>query len=299
MGTYSTMLGRIGRAYDSYCRLANDMKTGNASKYYPPDEFLDAANRCMRELAIEGYWETVTTLDLTANTTEYDLISLIPTLVQVKRIRTVSTNNEVEIVSDFSRYTALYKYLNSDEYTSGSTPLAIYISSNKMLVLPTPAATESDALIVGYSYLPPKLGGGVEITLGNSSALNRGSGTVGLVATSHGLEANEEITISGTTSYNGTFTVLSTSTTSEIRITATYVSETIPTTALCGRYYTPKWPEAFDNVLVYYALQEMGLKDSGRKNSNYQEYQRRYESAKAMLLTQGNTEQPIRIRPVR
>src|SRR5574343_43328 len=280
MGTHSNMLGRIGRAYDSYCRLANDMKSTNAAKYYPPEEFLDAAKRCLRELAIEGYWETVTNLDLTASTSEYDLISLIPTLVQIKRIRTVSTNNEVEIISDFSRYTALYKYLNSDTYTSGSSPIGVYISSNKMQVVPTPAATETDALIVAYSYMPPRMGGGTEITLGNSSVTNTGSGTVGLVATAHGLETNEEICISGTTNYNGTFTVLSTSSVNQIRITATYVSETIATTALCGRYYTPKWPEAFDNVLVYYALQEMGLKDSGRKNSNYQEYQRRYESAK-------------------
>lgn len=57
-------------------------------------------------------------------------------------------------------------------------------------------------------------------------AVDRSGGVVGIPVTSHGYQAGESVTIAATTNYNGTYTVLSSSTTHEVRITASYSAET-------------------------------------------------------------------------
>lgn len=58
------------------------------------------------------------------------------------------------------------------------------------------------------------------------AAVNRSGGVVGIPVTAHGYQAGESVTIASTTNYNGTYTVLSSSTENEVRITATYNAET-------------------------------------------------------------------------
>jgi hypothetical protein len=68
---------------------------------------------------------------------------------------------------------------------------------------------------------------GITYSLNTSgSAVNKGSGKVGLPCTSQPYATGNSIQIRGSVNYNGTFTVDSTSSANEIVITASYVSET-------------------------------------------------------------------------
>jgi hypothetical protein len=61
-------------------------------------------------------------------------------------------------------------------------------------------------------------------TINNAAAVDKGGGLVGIPITAHTFAPNDVTTITGTTNYDGTYTIVS-ETTNEIVITATYVSE--------------------------------------------------------------------------
>lgn len=65
-------------------------------------------------------------------------------------------------------------------------------------------------------------------TLDASAAVNKTGGLVGIPVTGHAFLAGDEVTIAGTTNYNGTYTVSSV-TANEVVIPATYVAETFST----------------------------------------------------------------------
>jgi hypothetical protein len=67
---------------------------------------------------------------------------------------------------------------------------------------------------------------GVTKTLGASAAVDKGSGKVGLPCSSHGYSTGTSISVRGTVNYNAIYTVDATSSTDEIVVTASYVSET-------------------------------------------------------------------------
>jgi hypothetical protein len=62
-------------------------------------------------------------------------------------------------------------------------------------------------------------------TIDNAGAVDKGSGLVGIPVTGHAFIAGNEVTIAGTTNYNGVEDIVS-QTTNEIVITASFVSET-------------------------------------------------------------------------
>jgi hypothetical protein len=66
------------------------------------------------------------------------------------------------------------------------------------------------------------------------AAVDEGDGTVTLNADGHGFLTGSTVTISGTTNYDGTYTI--TAATDTITITATYVEETLPATAYMVGY---------------------------------------------------------------
>lgn len=62
-------------------------------------------------------------------------------------------------------------------------------------------------------------------TIDNAAAVDKGDGTVGIPVTGHAFVAGREVTIAGTTNYNGAYTIVS-QTTNEVVITETFASET-------------------------------------------------------------------------
>ena len=70
--------------------------------------------------------------------------------------------------------------------------------------------------------------------LNAGAAVNKGGGLVGIPITAHGWTGGKSVTITGTTNYNGTYTLDVTTSTNEIVIPATFVSETFATTDLAS-----------------------------------------------------------------
>ena len=72
----------------------------------------------------------------------------------------------------------------------------------------------------------------LSITLDNAAAVDKGGGLVGIPSTAHGLSVGENVTISGTTNYNGNEDIVSV-TADEFVITAAYNAETFAGTETC------------------------------------------------------------------
>jgi hypothetical protein len=71
-------------------------------------------------------------------------------------------------------------------------------------------------------------------TLDNAAASDEGGGLVGIPCTGHGYTSGDTIYLSGTTNYNGEYTVNAATSENEIVIEATYVAETFAGTELVG-----------------------------------------------------------------
>ena len=66
--------------------------------------------------------------------------------------------------------------------------------------------------------------------LSAAPAVSVGGGIVGIPCTAHGFKSGDTIILSGTTNYDGTYTVGGTTTTNQIDITAAFVAETFAIT---------------------------------------------------------------------
>lgn len=97
-----------------------------------------------------------------------------------------------------------------------------------------------------------------------SDAVNVGGGVVGIPVTSHGFQAGETVTIAGTVNYNGTYTVLPSSTANQVNITKAYVAETFGSddTIRASRYTHTFKVHATDSLYSYGI--EKGFKDIGQ-----------------------------------
>ena len=100
----------------------------------------------------------------------------------------------------------------------GDYTLAPETSANELVITATYAAETFD----GEETVTPAR----RVTLDAAAAVDKGSGTVGLPCTSHGLPVGAEITVTGTDNYDATYTVKRATTADEIVVTATYAAET-------------------------------------------------------------------------
>jgi len=77
--------------------------------------------------------------------------------------------------------------------------------------------------------------------LDQAAVVDKGSGKVGLPATEHGLKPGVQVTIAGSTNYDGAYTLEPETTADELVITAAYVIETLPAGATAT--WTPGWAD--------------------------------------------------------
>lgn len=81
----------------------------------------------------------------------------------------------------------------------------------------------SDSIETPASFFAQDLDGWL---IDNAAAVNVGGGVVGIPVTGQSFSTGDSITISGTTNYNNTYTVLASSSANQVNITATYNAET-------------------------------------------------------------------------
>lgn len=94
---------------------------------------------------------------------------------------------------------------------------------------------DDERVVLDDGYAELNNGGELVDAWGNSAvrqinsgapAVNLGNGVVGLPCNNHGLRSGWSVTVAGTANYNGTFTVLPTSTMEQVNIRASFVAET-------------------------------------------------------------------------
>jgi len=114
---------------------------------------------------------------------------------------------------------------------SAGAPVLIEGTSNYDGSYTLQPGTSANELVISATYTAETLAGTETCTLAQQVALlgaarDAGSGKVGLPSPAHGLPVGSRITVDGSTSYDGIYTVLRGSTSAELLITKTYAAET-------------------------------------------------------------------------
>lgn len=101
-----------------------------------------------------------------------------------------------------------------------------------------------------------------------SAATDIGGGTVGIPIAAHGFSVGDIVTFSGTTNYNGTYTLITGTTSSVLHITATYTAETFAGTEKAQvrnyAFYDDDGVKSFNNKSFRYYLTSDGASKSTR-----------------------------------
>lgn len=95
-----------------------------------------------------------------------------------------------------------------------------------------------------------------QVTLSAGAVRNVASGLVGLPATAHGLPVGAEITVDGTTAYDGTYTVERGTSANEIIIAHAYVSETLAGDETAVARFHDHVFKITDSVMPSFALEK-------------------------------------------
>ncbi len=146
----SGCLGRVGTIIDRVFTLFNEI----SGEHLSAAEVLDWLNQCTSFVAQREYWRAVTALDSVANQEEYDLLTLIPNLERVYRVRWVgdSTGYELPVIQTRDEYD---RFKRDNRSTSGRQVL---IDANILSIWPVPAGSATGVIEVYHSEYPGDLG---------------------------------------------------------------------------------------------------------------------------------------------
>lgn len=112
-------------------------------------------------------------------------------------------------------------------FAGQSVTVAGSVAYNGTYTLPVQTAGSGSVVVIPHAYVAETFVGTETIAITDSSAVNNGDGTVSIPCPAHGLASGQDVTISGTTNYNGTYTIGTQADPDWLTITATYVAEQI------------------------------------------------------------------------
>lgn len=287
---YTPYAGRIADIMDDVYSLAGDTKNGalGTARYVTPAELILWIGRGLEDIANSGYFKASTTIDVTVNQTEYNLLALIPRLVKADLVRKASNSDWMGMAGDQAAYAMGTQY--ASDWETGKYG---YLRGTKFYMIDPPTATTADALSVYYSYYPP-----YAITLSQVAVTSVDTGTkVRFAAVGNELAVGDYVMIYGSTNYSGR-KLITAVTTDTFTITQSYVAETIGAAVTC--HCEPRIPITKDIVLVYFCMMRRAMKDrkSATGARDFKEYMAQYNAAKTELLSSGTTP-VIRIRTPR
>ena len=278
MALYSTYPGRFGKIFDRVYSLMDDTKGGTdaSGRFVTPEEMLVSIGECYEDIANEGYFSTSTQIDITSGQADYNLLTLIPRMIKVNRVRKVSSADWLNILDDRGSLAVAKQY-----YGSNTAAKMAYLAGYNLTLIGTPTATETDALEVYYTYYPP-----YEITLSQVAVTSVDTGTkVRFAATANELIVGDYVCIHGSTNYSG-LKLVTARTTDTFTITQTFVAETIGAAVTC--HCEPRTPVSRDMVFARYCEYTRALKDSrGEWNKRVDSLAKLYQKEKAELLSDG------------
>lgn len=112
-------------------------------------------------------------------------------------------------------------------YAGQSVVLSGSAAYNGTYTLPAQTLGSADVVVIAHAYTAETFAGVETIAVANSSVVDNGNGTVDIPCPAHGLSGGQDVTIAGTTAYNGTYTLGTQAGPDWLTITATYVAEQI------------------------------------------------------------------------
>lgn len=140
--------GRLGTIIDSVRDLFNDTSQG-----FLTDEFIvRSVNRCVRELAQEGYWNRETNLSAQAGVSSIDVRSVIPDLQDIYQVCFQTHQEMMECVGSFRQFTSLQHSM-----PGAGRPQFYTLQGGILYVWPPPLVNADPGFIVFHSYLPPEI----------------------------------------------------------------------------------------------------------------------------------------------
>lgn len=257
----ATMNGRVGDIIDEVRDQFND----TAGEYLSSEEeILRWINRCIKQLAVHGYYRKTDTLSLVADTSAYNLLSSFSDFVKLESIVIDSTNARVPFAVTRNEFD---DFLLSQ--ASGDEPLIAYQEATYLYLAPTPTASQTDYLRVYYWYAPSELNGLTPTTGSISAVADAGAGYVRMTTTSHNLSSGDTVAVTGTTDYNGSFTVGNVSSTT-FCIPETYTSSQTGTWTAYKGADPELIPEPWDCLIVDFCLWHAWRRD--RRNESAAQY---------------------------
>jgi hypothetical protein len=93
--------------------------------------------------------------------------------------------------------------------------------------LPDQALGSADVVVITTTYAAETFTGTETVAIADSAVIDNGDGTVDIPCPGHGFASGQDVTISGTTNYDGTYTIGAQADPDWLTITATYVAEQI------------------------------------------------------------------------
>lgn len=112
-------------------------------------------------------------------------------------------------------------------YQGESVTISGSTNYNGTHTLPAQTSGSADVLVITHSFTSETMAGTETVVVANSAVVDNGGGTVNIPCIAHGLVSGQDVTIAGTTNYNGTYTLGTQASTDFLTVTATYVAESI------------------------------------------------------------------------
>jgi len=112
-------------------------------------------------------------------------------------------------------------------YAGQSIVISGTTSYNGTYTLPAQTLGGADVVVIPHAYIAETFLGTETIAIAGSSVVDNGDGTVDIPCPAHGFIAGQDVTISGTTNYAGTYTIGAQADPDWLTITAAFVAEQI------------------------------------------------------------------------
>ncbi len=146
-----TCLGRVGQIVRKVLGLFND----DTQKFLDQNRIISSINECQRQIAIRGYFNTSTDIDLVAGQAAYNLDVLCTNPEHVTAVVWNGDTRSERLVSvtNKNRYIDIVNTISSSERVFG-----YYLEGNVLYPIPVPSQNKTAALTVFYIYFPNDLG---------------------------------------------------------------------------------------------------------------------------------------------
>jgi protein involved in ribonucleotide reduction len=132
---------------------------------------------------------------------------------------------------------------------------------NGTYTLPAQTLGGADVVVIPHAYVAETFLGTETIAIANSSVVDNGNGTVNIPCPAHGFVSGQNVTINGTTNYNGTYTIGTQADPDWLTVTASYVAEQITGGYAIAGTLTDgavTWTHAFSKNLWAGAVVDLG-----------------------------------------